>query len=121
MEDEVERPDGNADHNQHIRQRTRLDVHLVGDDWHGNQQTITNQPAEHAQTQRPVSGAAIPNSERAKIRHAWAKYQPQQRLKELNYGEGIQKQRLLEGDSFVAGIQPVGQQLPCKQRQRQQQ
>ncbi len=34
-----------------FRQRTRLDVHTVGDNWHGHQQTIAINPLS-AQTQR---------------------------------------------------------------------
>ena len=121
MEDKVQRPDGNADHNQHIRQGAKLHVDLVGDDRHGNQQTVTNQSTEHAEAQRPVSGALIPNREGTKIRYVRAKYQTQQRLKELDQRKGVEEERLLESDGFIAGVKPVGQDLAHKQRQRQQQ
>ena len=73
VEDKVQRPDGNADHDQHVCQRAKLDVHLVGDDRHGNQQAVANQPAEHAQTQRPVLRARIPNGEGTQLRHVRTK------------------------------------------------
>ena len=121
MEDEVQRPDGNAQHDQHVRQRPELHVNLVGNNRHGNQQAITDQPAQHAEPHRPVFGALIRNGEGAKVRHARAEDQPQEGFKELNQGKGIEEQSLLKRDGFVSGIKSVGQHLADKQRQGQQQ
>jgi hypothetical protein len=55
VEDKVQRPDGNAEHDHDVCQRAKLDVHLVGDDRHGNQQAVANQAAEHAQAQAQYS------------------------------------------------------------------
>ena len=73
VEDKVQRPDGNTEHDNDVRQRAKLHVHLVGDDRHGNQQTVANQPAEHAQAQRPVCCALVPNREGTQRRHVGAK------------------------------------------------
>ena len=121
VEDEVQRPDGNAQHDQHVRQRPELHVNLVGNNRHGNQQAITDQPAQHAEPHRPVFGALIRNGEGAKVRHAWAEDQPQEGFKELNQGKRIEEQSLLKRDGFVSGIKAVSQQLTDKQRQGQQQ
>ena len=48
VKDKVQRPDGYTEHNQHVRQRAKLHVDLVGDNRHGNQQAVSYQPAEHA-------------------------------------------------------------------------
>ena len=121
VEDEVQRPDGNAQHDQHVRQRAELHVNPVGNNRHGNQQAITNQPAQHAKPHRPVFGALIRNGEGAKVRHARAEDQPQEGFKELNQGKRIEEQSLLKRDGFVSGIKAVSQQLTDKQRQGQQQ
>ena len=74
VEDEVQRPDGNTEHDQHVRQGPELHVNLVGNNRDGDQQAIADQPAQHAEPNRPVFGAPIRNGERAKFRHARTEY-----------------------------------------------
>ncbi|SRN39298.1 Uncharacterised protein [Shigella flexneri] len=44
-EDQVQRPDGHAQHNDDVRQRTYLYIHLIRDNRHGHNQAIANQAA----------------------------------------------------------------------------
>ena len=43
--DQVQRPDGHAQHNDDVRQRTYLYIHLIRDNRHGHNQAITYQTA----------------------------------------------------------------------------
>ncbi len=43
--DQVQRPDGHAQHNDDVRQRTYLYIHLIRDNRHGDNQAIANQAA----------------------------------------------------------------------------
>jgi hypothetical protein len=58
---------------------------------------------------------AIANGKGAQVRHPWAEYQPQDRFEELNEREGVEEQRLLEGDGGVAGIKIFAEDLTNKQ------
>jgi len=58
---------------------------------------------------------AIANGKRAQVRYPWAEYQPQDRFEELNEREGVEEQRLLEGDSGVASIKIFAEDLTNKQ------
>lgn len=42
---QVQRPDGHAQHNDDVRQRTYLYIHLIRDNRHSHNQTIANQAA----------------------------------------------------------------------------
>ncbi|MNV21875.1 hypothetical protein D3C71_1128240 [compost metagenome] len=74
-ENQIQRPDGYAKHNQHVGKRAHLHIHLIGNYGHRDQQAITNQTAQNAEAQRPVFGAVVIDRERAQIRDAGAKYQ----------------------------------------------
>ena len=43
--DQVQRPDRHAQHNDDVRQRTYLYIHLIRDNRHGDNQAIANQAA----------------------------------------------------------------------------
>ena len=119
-EDQIQRPEGDTQHNDHIRQRADLNVDLIGDNRHRDDQAVANQAAQRAQAQVPVLRALIAEVKRPQLRHPRTENQPQNRFKKLNQGEGIQKQALLKGDSPVAAIKPIAEHLANKQRQRQQ-
>ena len=72
---QVQRPDGHAQHNDDVRQRTYLYIHLIRDNRHSHNQTIANQAALPAQATTPVTGGLVMNRERAQFSHVWAKNQ----------------------------------------------
>ncbi len=91
VENQIQRPDGNQPHHNHVNQRGHLNVDLIGDNWHHDQQTIANHSAQPAQARVPVRGAVIGQMEETQLRIAWTEHQPQDRLKEFNQRKGIEE------------------------------
>ncbi len=54
MKNQVQRPQRNAQHDDDVSQRANLNIHLIGNNRHRDDQTVTNQAAERAQAQAPV-------------------------------------------------------------------
>ena len=121
MKNQIQRPQRNAQHDDDVSQRADLNIHLVRDNRHRDDQAVADQAAEGAQAQTPVGGGLVAEVKGPERWNARAENEPQDGFKELDQREGVEEKALLKGDSGVVAIQTIAQQLTDKQGQRQQQ
>ena len=65
MKNQVQRPQRNAQHDDDVSQRANLNIHLIGDNRHRDDEPVTNQAAQRAEAQVPVFRRFIAEVERA--------------------------------------------------------
>ena len=107
MKNQVQRPQRNAQHDDDVSQRANLNIHLIGDNRHRDDQAIANQAAERAQAQAPVLRGFVAEVKRPERRDARAENEPQNGFKKLDQREGVEEKTLLEGDGGVITIQAI--------------
>ena len=117
---QVQRPQRNTQHDDHVGHRTDLYVYLIGNNRNSDDQAIANQTAQRTQSPVPVTGAGILNGKGPQFRHVRTEDQSQNGFEKFDQGKGVQKQSLLKRDGATARVQPVAQQLTDKQGKRQQ-
>ena len=87
--DQIQRPDGNTEHDGHVSQRAYLHIHLIGDNRHGDKQTVADEAAQRTESQMPVAGGVVFNTKWAQLRNAWTEDKPQNGFKEFNQCKSI--------------------------------